>query len=182
MGASLIPVSVPSLSSSPWTDDDEIDDLRVLVLLAFDEVPERAVPILPVLRLRGMVVVLSLLLVVDLVPKVFFVSLDPLLPTVDAPTVAVRVADEDAPIVLVFFRPFFRLALLFAAAAELDGPPLMAAATFFDGLVAALVAPNLLRFPKTIAALLFGANQEERSAQALSGHARHSTAVTLRYG
>ena len=180
MGASLVPLSVPSLSSSPWTEDDEIrdeiDDLRVLVLLAFDEVfafdkfPERLVPVLPLLRLRWMVVVLSLLLVVDLVPKVFF---DPL--PVDAPTVA----DEDAPIVLVFFMPFFRLALLFAAAAVLGGPPLVAAATFFDGLVAALVAPNLLRFPKTIAALLFGANQEERSAQA---HARHSTVVTLRYG
>jgi len=181
VGASLVPLSVPSLSSSPWTEDDEIrdeiDDLRVLVLLAFDEVfafdkfPERPVPVLPLLRLRWMVVVLSLLLVVDLVPKVFF---DPALP-VDAPTVA----DEDDPIVLVFFMPFFRLALLFAAAAVLDGPPLVAAATFFDGLVAALVAPNLLRFPKTIAALLFGANQEERSAQA---HARHSTVVTLRYG
>lgn len=110
-----------------------------------------------------MVFVLSLLLVVDLVPKV---------------------ADEDAPTALVFFRPFFRLALLFAAAAAvLDGPPLVAAATFFGGLVAALVARALLRIPKTIAALT-SVRSEPRGekCQALSGQAHHSTVAALRYG
>jgi len=111
-----------------------------------------------------MVFVLSLLLVVDLVPKV---------------------ADEDAPTTLVFFRPFFRLALLFAAAAAavLDGLPLVAAATFFGGLVAALVARALLRIPKTIAALT-SVRSEPRGemCQALSGQARHSTVAALCYG
>ena len=112
-----------------------------------------------------MVFVLSLLLVVDLVPKV---------------------ADEDALTALVFFRPFFRLALLFAAATEaavLDGLPLVAAATFFGGLVAALVARALLRIPKTIAALtsVRGEPRGEK-CQALSGQAHHSTVAALRYG
>ena len=109
-----------------------------------------------------MVFVLSLLLVVDLVPKV---------------------ADEDAPAALVFFRPFFRLALMFAAAAVLNGPPLVAAATFFGGLVAALVARALLRIPKTIAALT-SVRSEPRGemCQALSGQARHSTVAALCYG